>query len=106
MATPPVLVTGSSGFIGRHLVDHLHALGHRVTALDLVEPRRPLPDGVHFLQCDLRESALPRGSFEVIVHLAALAGVRPSIERAIDYELTNVLGTLRLLDHCRCELVP
>ena len=83
MATPSVLVTVSSGFIGRHLVDHLHALGHRVTALDLVEPKRSLPDGVRFHQCDLRDSALPRGSFEVIVHLAALAGVRPSIERAI-----------------------
>ena len=54
-----------------------------------------------FQRCDLRSDPLPRGDFAAIVHLAALAGVRPSLDRPLDYEATNVLATLRLLEHCR-----
>lgn len=96
-----VLVTGSSGFIGTHIVRHLHEAGHKVMALDYMPPKEPLPDGVRFYQCDIRQGMLPNGGFDVVVHLAALAGVRPSMERQLDYEFTNVIGTLRLLDHCR-----
>jgi UDP-glucuronate 4-epimerase len=101
MASTSVLVTGSSGFIGTHVVRHLHAAGHRVMALDLMPPKERLPEGVRFYQCDIRQGMLPNQGFGAIVHLAALAGVRPSLDRQIDYNLTNVTGTLRLLDHCR-----
>jgi UDP-glucuronate 4-epimerase len=96
-----VLVTGSSGFIGSHVVRHLHAAGHRVMALDMMPPKERLPDGVRFYECDIRQGMLPNQGFDAVVHLAALAGVRPSLDRQLDYNLTNVSGTLRLLDHCR-----
>jgi UDP-glucuronate 4-epimerase len=101
MTSAPILVTGSSGFIGRHVVRQLAASGHQVTATDYRPQAEPLPDGVKFQRCDLRTDPLPRGDFAAIVHLAALAGVRPSLDRPLDYEATNVLATLRLLEHCR-----
>jgi nucleoside-diphosphate-sugar epimerase len=54
-----VLVTGSSGFIGSHVVCQLHTAGHRVTALDILKPKFPLPDGVEFRQCDIRQDHFP-----------------------------------------------
>ena len=96
-----VLVTGSSGFIGTHVVRHLHAAGHKVMALDQMPPKEPLPVGVRFYACDIRQGMLPNGGFDAVVHLAVLAGVRPSMERQMDYQITNVVGTIRLLDHCR-----
>lgn len=101
-----VLVTGSSGFIGSHVVRHLHSAGHKVMALDYVQPKDTLPDGVRFYECDIRENMLPNGKFDAVVHLAALAGVRPSIARKLEYEFTNVIGTIRLLEHCRRNGIP
>ena len=96
-----ILVTGSSGFIGRHVVRHLHEAGHKVMGLDQMPPTEPLPEGVRFYQCDIRQGMLPNQTFDAVVHLAALAGVRPSMDRKLDYEMTNVVGTIRLLEHCR-----
>ena len=101
-----VLVTGSSGFIGTHVVRHLHAAGHRVTGLDQIPPKDPLPEGVAFHVCDIRQGELPDRTFDAVVHLAALAGVRPSMDRPIEYEITNVIGTIRLLEFCRRMGVP
>ena len=102
---PTVLVTGASGFIGRHVVRHLSAT-HQVTALDLQSPATPHPAGVDGITCDLRDGALPASRFDAIVHLAALGGVRPSIERPLDYLETNLTGTLRLLEHARQHGTP
>lgn len=101
MALLSTLVTGSSGFIGTHVIRHLHEAGHKVTALDYRPPNERLPDGIRFHRCDLRDEALPDEGFDAVVHLAALAGVRPSMGRPLDYLATNVVGTVRLLDHCR-----
>ena len=102
---PTVLVTGASGFIGYHVVRHLSATNH-VTALDLATPTAPHPEGVDEIICDLRDGALPASRFDAIVHLAALGGVRPSIERPLDYLETNLGGTLRLLEHARQHGTP
>ena len=106
MAPLSVLVTGSSGFIGTHVVRHLHAAGHRVTGLDHIPPMNPLPEGVAFHVCDIRKGELPDRAFDAVVHLAALAGVRPSMNRPMEYEITNVIGTIRLLEFCRRMGIP
>ncbi len=101
-----VLVTGSSGFIGSHVVRQLHSTGHRVTALDLLKPKFPLPDGVEFRQCHICQDPFPNRVFDAVVQLAALAGVRPSISCPLEYEITNVIGTIRLLEFCRRMGIP
>ncbi|MCW1923978.1 NAD-dependent epimerase/dehydratase family protein [Luteolibacter arcticus] len=98
---PSVLVTGASGFIGSYVVRHLAAAGFEVTALDLREPVTLHPERVREIRCDLRDGALPEGGFDTIIHLAALGGVRPSMERPSDYLATNVAGTVRLLEWAR-----
>ncbi len=96
-----VLVTGASGFIGRHVVRHLADAGHGVTALDLREPDPPHAKEVRTVTGDIRDGDLPEGPFDVIIHLAALGGVRPSMERPSDYVATNLGGTVRLLEWAR-----
>jgi UDP-glucuronate 4-epimerase len=111
-----VLVTGGAGFIGSHLVDRLLSRGDRVTVLDnfndfysvqvkrdnvqdhLPQPNYRLVDG------DLRdqnalEQAFGNDPFDVVVHLAAMAGVRPSLENPALYMDVNVRGTQHVIDH-------
>jgi nucleoside-diphosphate-sugar epimerase len=96
-----ILVTGASGFIGRHVVRHLASLGHDVSALDFRPPPQPHPGSVDTVHCDIRQDPFPDRTFSAIVHLAALPGVRPSLDRPVQYEEANVIGTLRLLEFCR-----
>ena len=62
--------------------------------------------GVAFHVCDIRRGDLPDRTFDAVVHLAALAGVRPSMDRPLEYEITNVIGTIRLLEFCRRMGIP
>jgi UDP-glucuronate 4-epimerase len=111
-----VLVTGGAGFIGSHLVDSLLADRHRVTAVDNFDPfyeRRikeanVAPHRTHaacaVIEADICDAhliaQLPR-DVDVIVHLAARAGVRPSIADPIGYQDVNVRGTQNLLEYAR-----
>ena len=113
-----VLLTGGAGFIGSHLAE---ALLCRNTTLAIVDdlnhfysPERKRSNleeirrvgDFEFIQEDIRQSSALHSIFkrfrpEVVIHLAALAGVRPSIERPLDYETVNVGGTSIILELCR-----
>ena len=116
-----VLVTGGAGFIGSHLVESLLAGGHAVTVLDNFDPFYPPefkrrtaerlaatspPGALAVIEGDIRDAAAVRGAMEagepdVIAHLAALAGVRPSCERPALYAEVNVVGTTVMLEAAR-----
>jgi UDP-glucuronate 4-epimerase len=113
-----VLVTGGAGFIGSHLTRRLLARGDRVTVLDdfndFYDPSRkrenvePLlgRDDYRLVEGDIRDAGLvdrlfDAGRFDAVVHLAARAGVRPSLSEPILYEDVNCIGTLRLLEAAR-----
>src|SRR5436189_6201132 len=111
-----VLVTGGAGFIGSHLVEKLLASGHEVVILDdfndFYDPQTKhaniagLARDVTIYHVDLRDSELVRNLFhrekvDAIAHLAARAGVRPSIQQPRLYYDTNVTGTLHLLGAAR-----
>ena len=111
-----ILVTGGAGFIGSHLVEKLLTSGHDVAILDdfndFYDPQikrenvAAVSKNVAIHHVDLRDSAAVRTlfhqkKFEAIAHLAARAGIRPSILHPQLYYDTNVNGTLHLLDAAR-----
>jgi UDP-glucuronate 4-epimerase len=106
-----ILLTGGAGFIGSHLLERLIARGDEVVVLDdfndYYDPavkRRNLPtSGFRLVERDLRDAAPLVGEVkpDVLVHLAARAGVRPSLRDPALYESVNVAGTLGLLEACR-----
>ena len=109
-----VLVTGGAGFIGSHVADRLLARGDRVVVLDdfndFYDPaskRSNVADHVgtpeyRLVEGDIGDRALvmrlfAEERFDAVVHLAARAGVRPSLADPALYEEVNCLGTIRLL---------
>jgi len=111
-----ILVTGGAGFIGSHLVEKLLSVGHDMAILDdfndFYDPQikreniARISNDVEIHRVDLRDDTAMRNlfhreKFETIAHLAARAGVRPSIQNPQLYYDTNVGGTLHLLDAAR-----
>src|SRR5215469_7896351 len=111
-----ILVTGGAGFIGSHLVEKLLAGDHEVVILDdfndFYDPQikqaniAGFAKDVTVCRVDLRENDSVRTLFhrekvDAVVHLAARAGVRPSIQSPRLYYDTNVVGTLHLLEAAR-----
>ena len=110
------LVTGGAGFIGSNLVESLLKEGHKVTIFDdfndYYDPAIKLQniasfkDKIEIIEADIRdavtvERTFAKGKFDSVVHLAARAGVRPSIRDPKLYFTTNIDGTFNLLDACR-----
>ena len=121
MAPPMhVVVTGAAGFIGSHTCERLIAQGHRVTGIDSfdsylypAEVKRgnaaelaKLPrDRFQLVTADICdrdaiETAIP-GDVDVVCHLAALAGVRPSLAEPLRYLRTNIEGTGVIIERMR-----
>ena len=117
-----ILVTGGAGFIGSHLVERLLTEEHRVICLDNFDPfydpslkRRNLAPAMQnsrfrLVEGDLRDEGLIGKLFreekiDIIAHLAARAGVRPSVQDPVLYAEVNVRGTIHLLEACRKNAV-
>jgi len=110
-----ILLTGGAGFIGSHVAQALLARGERVTLLDnfndFYDPalKRANAAGLRGAQVvtgDIRDhervAELFRATrFDAVIHLAAMAGVRPSLRDPLYYEDVNVRGTLILLEELR-----
>lgn len=112
------LVTGAAGFIGSHLVEGLAAAGHCVVGVDNFDGSYPrdekeanlaeLPDAAMdaFYEVDVRDThamaqLITTHRVDAVFHLAARAGVRPSVQAPTEYLDTNVNGTLSVLEACR-----
>lgn len=113
-----LLVTGGAGFIGSHLCEQLVRDGHAVTVIDdlndFYDPAAKLENlaavqqlgSVPFIRADVRDVESVRRVVaetrpDAVVHLAARAGVRPSLDDPLLYEDVNVRGTLAVLEACR-----
>jgi UDP-glucuronate 4-epimerase len=113
-----ILVTGAAGFIGSHVVESLAAQGRRVVGLDNFDAfyGRSIKEGnlhvlarltdFRFVEGDIRDETLVARLFaehgvDEVVHLAAKAGVRPSIAQPAQYADVNVVGTAVMLEAAR-----
>jgi len=113
-----VLVTGAAGFIGYHVSERLLARGDEVIGLDNLNPyydpalkqarlaRLAAHGRFRFERIDLAdrpamEALFARSRIERVVHLAAQAGVRYSVENPHVYADSNLTGTLHVLEGCR-----
>src|SRR6266480_555798 len=118
-----VLVTGAAGFIGFHVANRLLTDGHEVVGLDsvnhyydvrlkearlaLLQQRRTF----EFVRTSLADPEVmdqlfDRCQFDRVIHLAAQAGVRYSLERPDAYVASNILGFLQVLEECRYRKIP
>jgi UDP-glucuronate 4-epimerase len=115
-----ILVTGGAGFIGSHLCERLLGDGLKVICLDnfdtFYDPKikikntegiaKKFPDLFELVTGDIRNPDHLKGIFQknkvdFVVHLAARAGVRPSIAEPLLYEDVNIRGTVILLEACK-----
>lgn len=121
-----ILVTGAAGFIGAHTAKKLLELGHEVTGIDNLNdyydptlkldrlswiskscPNSPFT----FIEMDIASAIdisilFKHNEFDRVIHLAAQAGVRYSIENPLAYAQSNLIGHLNILEGCRHNAVP
>lgn len=112
-----IIVTGGAGFIGSHVVERLLKANYKVTIIDNFDPFYPRevkvknmegfignPD-VRFLEMDILDAdgmdSQLKDHYDGIIHLAAKAGVRPSIENPVQYQNVNVAGTQNMLEFAK-----
>lgn len=113
-----ILVTGAAGFIGSHVCEYYIRYGQSVTGIDNFDNFYPeeikkrnlinLKDksSFKFYRVDIRDkdslnSIFSENKFDIVIHLAAKAGVRPSIASITDYYDVNVRGTVTLLEEMK-----
>lgn len=113
-----IFITGGAGFIGSHLCDSLLKQGHKVTCFDNFDPfyDRSIKESnlsacsghqnFELIEGDIRDTKLlsevfSKNDFDLIVHLAAKAGVRPSVENPQEYFDVNINGTINLLEQAK-----
>ena len=114
------LVTGGAGFIGSHVSERLLREGHHVWVMDDLNPfyepalkqenldtlSEVSPECFRFVQGDITDraavnAAIAAAPFDQVIHLAARAGVRPSLEQPGLYQRVNVEGTVNVLEAAR-----
>ena len=81
-----ILLTGSEGFIGKHLHQFLQDNNHKVIPIDKLS-------GNDLINCDLKYDV------DLVIHLAGLSGVRDSLDRPTEYWKENVIAGQRLFDY-------
>jgi len=102
-----ILVTGGAGFIGSHIVDALVGSGHEVSVVDDLSTGRTenINPGARFRQVDIRAHGLgevfDKERPEIVIHDAARANVRESLQNPLLYAEVNVVGSLNILECCR-----
>ncbi len=113
-----ILITGGAGFIGSHLSEKIISLGHRVICVDnfndyyapaikenniadIINNDNYLLYRADILDRQTIGEIFSTSSIDLVIHLAARAGVRPSLANAALYEKVNVGGTINLLESCR-----
>jgi len=89
-----ILITGNSGYIGSHLCKMLYD-EYEIHGLDLIEPEGPVHQ--QYL-CDIRKPFELQEEFDAVIHLAALVNVGESEQRPIDYYITNLTGTMNVIN--------
>lgn len=111
--SPRLLVTGAAGFIGSHVAEALIAAGHEVIGVDNFDPfyaraikeknleRLRQAPAFRLIEADLARDPVPCDGVSAVLHLAAKAGVRPSVEQPGAYMEANVTATARLFDAAR-----
>ena len=109
-----VLITGGAGFIGSHVVDRLISRDDHIVNIDNIDPYYDVniklkniqnheSPKYSFIKGDIRNKELlqdvfAKNDFDIVLHLAAKTGVRPSIQDPREYSEVNILGTLNILE--------
>jgi UDP-glucuronate 4-epimerase len=113
-----IVITGGAGFIGSHLCEKLLSLGSKIICIDSFDDFynpaikedniSEVTGSSHFklYRSDITnptqmEKIFSENSIDMVIHLAARAGVRPSIQNPLLYERVNILGTMNLLECCK-----
>ncbi len=121
-AAPPVVVTGAAGFIGMHCAQTLLARGQAVVGIDNLNDyydprlkqarlaRLALQPGFRFIEADIADADRMAELFaelrpQRVLHLAAQAGVRYSLQNPHAYARSNLIGFLNILEGCRHQQV-